>query len=113
MSWAGLPLLATSVSTPWREMCRTTCSTALALIVGAHVTWSLRAAAAPLSAVDGRPGLHRVPVAEKMPTPFVGALSLGYGMTEAQPGERGAHHRTALISAFALAPLPELQLSLR
>jgi hypothetical protein len=64
-------------------------------------------------AVDGLPGLQRLPLAEVAPTPLAAAVALGYGRTEAQPGEIGAHQRLLATAAIGAAPLPTLQLSAR
>src|SRR6187551_3905052 len=53
-----------------------------------------------LPASDALPGIYRVGIARSAPAALAGTL--GYGFTEAQDAEDGAHHRLSLRAAAAL-----------
>jgi hypothetical protein len=84
-------------------------------VAGAGILASSLAAGQTIvgNAYDALPGLYRVPVAELAPARLSGALSVGYGFTEAQPAETGPHQRLSGGAAVSLVPLPRLQFSLR
>ncbi|MEO8180943.1 MAG: carboxypeptidase regulatory-like domain-containing protein [Deltaproteobacteria bacterium] len=86
-----------------------------ALVVGGGILASSLAEGQAIvgSAYDALPGLYRVPVAELAPAHLSGALSVGYGITEAQPSETGAHQRLSFTPAVSVVPIPRLQLSVR
>jgi len=86
-----------------------------ALVVGAGILASSLAEGQTIvgSAYDALPGLYRVPVAELAPSRLSGALSVGYGITEAQPSETGPHQRLSFSAAVSVVPMPRLQLSVR
>jgi len=61
-----------------------------------------------LPASDALPGIYRVGIARSAPAALAGTL--GYGFTEAQDAEDGAHHRLSLRAAAALPVLGWLSL---
>ncbi len=62
---------------------------------------------------DALPGIHRIGVAG-MPGPRASsAVSAGYGLTEAQEGEDGAHHRVMGSVAASVSPLTYLSIAAR
>lgn len=69
------------------------------------------ASAAPTEGVasDAQPGLYRVGVAD--PAESALAATMGYGFTEAQRDDDGAHHRLSLRLAGAVAPTEWLSLA--
>ena len=62
---------------------------------------------------SGLPGLFRVGVAGRDEPSLAVAATAGYGLTEAQEGESGSHHRLAGILALGVTPTEWLGLALR
>jgi hypothetical protein len=69
------------------------------------------ASAAPAEGVasDAQPGLYRLGIADPAESAF--AATMGYGFTEAQRGDDGAHHRLSLRLAGAIAPTAWLSIA--
>jgi len=76
-----------------------------ALLHGAHAYAQERQ---ELPAADALPGIYRVGIARTAPAAIAGTL--GYGFTEPQDAEDGAHHRLSLRAAAALPVLDWLSL---
>lgn len=67
----------------------------------------------PGTAPTGLPGIFRVGVPGEVEPGLAVAGTAGYGLTEAQDGEDGSHHRIGGIVGFGVTPTPWLGLSLR
>ncbi|HKO48206.1 MAG TPA: carboxypeptidase-like regulatory domain-containing protein [Polyangiaceae bacterium] len=72
-------------------------SVILSTLLGSSIT---RAQEDELPASDALPGIYRVGVARTAPAAIAGTL--GYGFTEAQNTDDGAHHRLSLRAAAAM-----------